>query len=292
MSNKLHKWLQNKYPQNYIIRNPYVGAIIVAIFSFIFALLYRPLNIHSAKALSYETTIALYCLTVTIPLVLFLKLLKKIHYFAEEDDWTFFKELTSIVIMLFAIGVSNYFVAFIIEEPADRWNLPTFLDSCKSASLMVIIPFVFFTIINYQYLLHPKQTNHNNTLLNGESSSMAIEQKISISSSLKKDDLSFYPNEFLYAESDGNYVIFHLYKNKKTDKKIIRNSISNIEKQLSDQPHILRTHRAFIVNAKKVTKKQGNTSGYRLTLQGADESIPVSRQNTKIFDEIWKQLTV
>lgn len=292
MSNKLHKWLQNKYPQNFIIKKPYLGAIIVALFSFIFALLYHPLNIHSAKGLSYETTIALYCLTVTIPLVLFLKLLKKTRYFAEEDDWTFFKELSSIAIILFAIGVCNYFMAFIIEEPSDRWNLPTFLDSCKSASMVVIIPFIFFTIINYQYLLHSRTMNRNHILEYDKLVNKDIEQKINISSNLKKDDLSFYPNDFLYAESDGNYVIFYLRENKKTKKRIIRNSISNIEKQLSDQPLILRTHRAFIVNAKKVTKKQGNTSGYRLTLQGADEPIPVSRQNTSIFDKVWKQLSI
>jgi len=40
-----------------------------------------------------------------------------------------------------------------------------------------------------------------------------------------------------------------------------------------------------LVNLKKVTKKKGNSSGYQLNLSDTDFEVPVSRQNTKAFDE-------
>ena len=114
---------------------------------------------------------------------------------------------------------------------------------------------------------------------------MPLENKIQIRSKLKKDELIFYPSQLIYAESDGNYMVFHLLVNDKLTKKMIRNSMSDVERQLSDFPEFFRTHRAFMVNLKKVTAKKGNSSGYQLKLSDTDFEIPVSRQNTKSFDE-------
>jgi Response regulator of the LytR/AlgR family len=93
----------------------------------------------------------------------------------------------------------------------------------------------------------------------------------------------------MYAESDGNYVVFYLNKNNLVKKEIIRNSINNIEQQLSEIPYFLRTHRAFIVNLKKVRNKQGNTLGYQIKLSDSEFKIPVSRKNTEIFNKLLAQ---
>ena len=106
---------------------------------------------------------------------------------------------------------------------------------------------------------------------------------------LKKEKLSFFPSEFLFAESDGNYVIFHLLREEKLQKFTIRNSISNIEQQVSQIPWFFRTHRAFIINLKQIVQKKGNTAGYRLKLNKVNLEIPVSRQKTKSFDTYLKQ---
>jgi DNA-binding LytR/AlgR family response regulator len=120
-------------------------------------------------------------------------------------------------------------------------------------------------------------------------SSGESEELIRIESQLKKEELNFYPNQFIYAESDGNYTAFHLNLENQIKRKIIRNSISNIEQQLSSFPFLFRTHRAFIVNIKTVNSQKGNTLGYRLKLSGIDIEIPVSRQKTRDFDQILKR---
>jgi DNA-binding LytR/AlgR family response regulator len=114
---------------------------------------------------------------------------------------------------------------------------------------------------------------------------LADEELIHIESQLKKEDVSFYPGQLIYAESDGNYVVFYLDIDDRLQKKSVRNSITNIEGQLSSIPYLMRIHRAFIVNLRKVTVKKGNSLGYRLKLSGTDAEIPVSRQNTIAFDK-------
>ncbi len=288
MINQAYKWLNRKYPQNYIIQKPYIGAMIIALFCFGFVSIYKPLKTHGAVNLSYEATMAIYCFATAICVLLFIKVLKTTKYFSKKEDWTLLKELVTVTIILFGMGLAIYFIAFFIEEPTQRWNVSTFLNSAEYALLIGIIPFTFFTMLNYRYLL-PWSIEIIGGGTNKASGIEPSEKLIQICSKLKKEELSFYPSQFIYASSDSNYVDFYLYQDNKIKKETIRNSIGSIEQQLFEIPYIFRTHRAYIVNLKKILKKQGNTLGYRLEVTDIDFEIPVSRQNTRIFDNLFKQ---
>jgi hypothetical protein len=286
MKGRIIKWLNIKYPQNYIIKNPFTGTLIIALFVFGFTVLYKPFNTHAARAFSYEATMAIYSLLSGIFIFLSIKILKTVKYFSNTKDWTIFKEFLSVFLVLFVLGIAIYLLGFFIETSAQRWNISTFLNSFKGAFLTGIIPLFFFTAINYPYLFSESiDLNIGNAAITGQENQPS-EDLIQISSQLKKEELSFYPSQFLYAESDGNYVVFYLSINNLVKKEIIRNSINSIEKQLSGIPYFLRIHRAFIVNLKKVRSKQGNTLGYMIKLSETEIKIPVSRKNTKDFNKL------
>jgi hypothetical protein len=286
MKGRIIKWLNIKYPQNYIIKNPFTGTLIIALFVFGFTVLYKPFNTHAARAFSYEATMAIYSLLSGIFIFLSIKILRTVKYFSNTKDWTIFKEFLSVFLVLFVLGIAIYLLGFFIETSAQRWNISTFLNSFKGAFLTGIIPLFFFTAINYPYLFSESiDLNIGNVAITGQENQPS-EDLIQISSQLKKEDLSFYPSQFLYAESDGNYVVFYLSINNLVKKEIIRNSINSIEKQLSGIPYFLRIHRAFIVNLKKVRSKQGNTLGYMIKLSETEIKIPVSRNNTKDFNKL------
>jgi len=288
MARGIFTWLNKRYPQNIIIKNPVVGTMIFLGFCILFAIIYKPFQKHESRFFGYEATVVIYFIIVAIPLWGIVKLLKRTSYFSNSEEWTILKEILSILISLTGMGVVIYFSGFLLEWPSERWNLMTFFDSLISSFLIFAVPFCFFSLINYRYLLVSgiiKQFNAEAYL----SEPGASEELIRIESQLKKEELSFYPNQFIYAESEGNYTVFHLNLDNQIKKKIIRNSISNIEQQLSEIPHLFRTHRAFIVNLKKVSSQKGNTLGYRLKLSGAGEEIPVSRQKTRDFDHALKQ---
>jgi hypothetical protein len=286
MNNGIHKWLNIKYPQNYIIKNPFTGTLIITAFVFGFTALYKPFNTHAARALSYEATMAIYSFLSGIFIFLSIKILKTVKWFSNSKDWTIFKEFLSVFIVLLVLGIAIYLLGFFIETSAQRWNISTFLNSFKGAFLTGIFPLLFYTAINYPYLFSESvDLNVGNVAITGQENQPS-EDLIQISSQLKKEELSFYASQFLYAESDGNYVIFYLSINNLVKKEIIRNSINSIEQQLSGIPYFLRIHRAFIVNLKKVRSKQGNTLGYMIKLSETEIKIPVSRKNTKDFNKL------
>ncbi len=288
MTLKIFGWLHKKYPQNYIIKKPHIGTLIFVACCFGFITIYEPLNVHQSLFNSLEATMAVYCCALAIPVYMIVRGLGRVKYFSDDGRWTILKEIISAAIILLGTGISVYFIGFLLEEPAQRWNLATFADSCKNAVLIGIIPLALFTLMNSRYLFFEATIQYDQTSI--DSSSREIkEELVQIVSQLKKEKLSFYPSQFVYAESDGNYVVFHLNIDDQAREKMIRNSISNIQQQLSSIPFLMRTHRAFIVNLKKVRAKKGNALGYRLRLHGTDAEIPISRQKTKDFDQLLNQ---
>jgi len=290
MNSRIGKWLNYNYPQNFILRYPFSGTLIIVLFTFGFTSLYKPFNVHPTRVLSFETTMAFYSFLSGICIYMAAKTMKAVKYFSNEKEWTVLKEIISVLFILFVLGLAIYFLGFLIEsEPsANRWDISTFLNSLGSAFLTGIIPLIFFSAINYRYLFTPVISYNEKNAENGLGK-LPPEDLIQISSQLKKEDLSFYPSEFLYAESDGNYVIFYLVRDNMVKKEIIRNSINSIEQQLSHIPYFFRTHRAFIVNLKKVRSKQGNTLGYIIRLTGPDIKLPVSRNNTGNFNRLFAE---
>lgn len=288
---QIKNWLNRKFPQNFVIRKPIAGALIISFVSLLFVLLYQPLGAHQGKFLGFELTMLAYVVAGGLLALIVVKGLKTIPYFSDELEWTILKEFLAILLLLLGFGVAVFYAAFIIEEPADRWNFSTFFDSLTKASLIAIIPLGFFVLINVRYWFAAEQVWFAPTPAGAEAKAQAAEKEILITSQLKKEELRLFPSEFIYAESEGNYVNFFLWKNGKVQLAVIRNSITNIEDHFSKIPYIVRTHRAFIVNLKKVASRKGNALGYDLKLSGIENEIPVSRNKVKDFNRLFEQIS-
>ena len=281
---ELFKVLTKRFPRNFIIANPFWGSFVIMAFCILFAILYKPLGTHESRYFNYPVTMLIYCSLSAVFIYIVIKIINRIPYFSQKKKWTIVKEIISVILVLTGMGIAIYFLAFLMEPPADRWNLSTFFDSWKASFLIGIIPFAFFTLSHYRHLFVEEISSEFPPGAGFSTDTSEKEVKIQIESQLKKEELSFYPHEFIYAESDGNYVAFYIATEQGTQKKLIRNSISNVEQQLELVPYFNRTHRAFIVNVNKIISKQGNSLGYRLKLSGTDAEIPVSRQKIASFD--------
>ncbi len=273
------------FPRNYLLRNPLTGGLVMGFFLFSFALLYRPLGAHAGLYFGYELTMAFYAMAAGLSSWLGIKGLSRIALLSDPQSWNLLKELVSILCVLIVVGMGLYFAGFLLEESANRFNISTFADSVVRSMLAGIIPFLVFTLFG---IIPVRGEDYLSQGMPEESPEK--EQPVHISSQLKKEELSFYPSEFVYAESDSNYVVFYLQREGRLRKEIIRNSITNIEIQLSSIAWIMRVHRAYIINMKRVKAKKGNMLGYRLKLEGADVEIPVSRNKSALFKEEFARL--
>ena len=280
MEMRFYHWITQKFPQNYLIKYPFRGAIIIALYTFLFTILYEPLHFHGTARYPYFQLLGFYCISEGVSVYLVASLLPLIPWFGRVKEWTFMKEVLAITIILIGIGIDIFLLTFVVQPEMAKWTFSELLNELVVAFLLGSFPFIFSLVINAS-----RQHHHSaeKTADNGPRQ----EAMLQIDSKLKKETLSFHPGHFLYAESDGNYVVFYLNEESEIRKRTIRNSISQVEQQLTGQPHFFRTHRSFIVNLDKVTGKTGNTSGYRLNLEGLSTEIPVSRQNVAKFDELF-----
>jgi len=271
------------FPQNYLIKNPLVGALLFFVVLFVFVIVYRPLQVSENGLFSFNQTMLAYSAIVSVFELLIAWAISRTNFFFSKGSWTIVSELLSIVTILAGIGIAAYFAGFLLEPASSRWNFSTFFDSFYRSILIALFPVCIPTILNIRYAF-AQEIFQNYDFKNTTKKDQEV--VIKIESKAKKEHLEFYPHEFIFAESDGNYVVFHLLKQGHQKNVSIRNSIKEIEAQLSDFPDFMRTHRAFIVNLNKITSSNGNALGYRLKLSDCKDIIPVSRQNARKFEQL------
>lgn len=124
----------------------------------------------------------------------------------------------------------------------------------------------------------------------GETLSETIPGKVlTITPDAGSEELTLQENDFLFAESEGNYTTIHFLQKDNLQKQLLRLSLKNLEEQLGSGS-IIRCHRSFIINTNKVVKMKGNAQGYKLFIEGIETFIPVSRNNITEMKKKLKRL--
>ena len=275
------KVIKRSFNQNYLIKKPTVGALIFTIFIWCFALLYRPFEFDYNTRFHFSISLLLFGLGGSLSYIGFIYLTKSLFpKFYSTKNWTFLKEILIIVLSLIIIGITVYFLGYLINLNTSPVSISGLLDALKMIFLMGIIPFGALLIKN---IGNPFISTYDVAEETGQFSNSIVE----IQSALK-EKLQISVENLVYIISNGNYVDFYLTEDDKIIRKTLRNSLNDIEKQLADFPFCIRTHRAYMVNINFLINKKGNAQGYRLTLEGVNEEIPVSRKKITEFDAAYK----
>ena len=101
---------------------------------------------------------------------------------------------------------------------------------------------------------------------------------IELNSENESDNFSILVSEIVFFKSADNYVEVGFREGDEIKKKMIRNTLKNIENQLRGFNNFIRTHRSSIVNIQYIHKLHKNFNTYWLTLDETRETVPVSRQ--------------
>jgi len=210
--------------------------------------------------------------------------------FYNPDTWTLGKNLLNYLLVLFLLGLS---VAFY-----NLWVLPRYYDypinepvpfiikDVFSTIAVGILPFIVITFIVQNKALRQnlaKSMELNHVLGERKQQETGDDDQITLNGATK-DVVTVCPNNVLYIEVSGNYVDIFYIQDDKIQHKLLRSTIRQMENELADYPVFIRCHRTFIVNVNRILHVSGNAQGYKLSLCGTNEQIPVSRtymQNLK-----------
>jgi len=103
-----------------------------------------------------------------------------------------------------------------------------------------------------------------------------------------KEDFAIKADSVLYGEAEGNYIKLRFVPAEACApaSKLLRTTMKQAADDFAGFPFIIRCHRAFFVNVNHVSGVEGNSQGYRLSVSGCADTVPVSRAYTKTVREL------
>jgi len=133
-----------------------------------------------------------------------------------------------------------------------------------------------------------KRLKHNNESLQkqlkilqkqlSENKKEDLNKTVELVSDNMTENISFPVKNIAFIKSADNYVEIVYKEVGLFKKKLLRNTLKNIEQQLKPYADFIRCHRICIVNKQHIDKLNKNYNNHWLIIKEFDEQIPVSRQ--------------
>lgn len=288
--NKLREFLQSPYPA---FCQRWKMVVIPSAIIFLVIYLLQPFGISQFES-DYKLFILLgYGVVTAIALSISVYLIPAFFPMYYRDlKWTLGKHLISTLMSCFLITICIWLYTSWVYHLILNWQL--FWICLIWVALLSPFPIVIFMMWNrnLQLAFHLKEATEMNYYLSmkvlSEEKAASLNGDEIYSGFLtfcgsSKEILEIEVDSFFYAEAEGNYVKItgRLNKDGKVGQKLLRATMKQVEGAIIDAPFIIRCHRAYLVNIRKVIKVDGNSQGYRLRLDGCEEEVPVSRAYAK-----------
>lgn len=244
---------------------------------FIFLLVFQPFGLGAFNTKERLMLVSLY----SLPSVFIWYLL--VYQFAVKIRMQY--TIGTTILLLFVGNLLTAFSLFILHhlyfhEVIKLKDYPVFAVQEISTSL------ILFTVLVLLHQIHMllKKTRTVN-LINNANSIMPAKsdcKNINLKSSNNLNHFRFKSSQILFISSANNYVEVNWLENDILTKTLIRNTISNVEQNITKQCEcFFRCHNSFIINTRNIERINGNTSSYKLKMKANEIVIPVSRKYGK-----------
>lgn len=277
---KIVRIFTQPYPLEEDPKTQLFSSLAISLFVVVFLIIFQPFGLDSVKL----PLVKMFAVYVGYGLVTFVisflcdRLIKPAFpMFFNEGEWTVLKNIIWILIVVMLIGLGNLFYSNILGFAGISGS--TLLTFQLYTILIGIFPVTVITLIRTIALLkiNLKEAKRINLNLSNPLSGPIPEAPLVFNSENLKDEIRLTPNQFLFAESTENYTDIVYVENGIIKRALIRSTLKRIE-DMNTALFIVRTHRAFLVNLRKVKQVEGNSQGYRLIFDNIDETVPVARR--------------
>tara|TARA_R110002126_G_scaffold286177_3_gene437660 strand:- start:1900 stop:2763 length:864 start_codon:yes stop_codon:yes gene_type:complete len=279
--------LTQKYPAPSPVLRNLITATSFGLFIALFLLFFEPFDINLSNNENKVSQLLFFGCITTIVLVLFLYILPLLlpKVFSDKN-WKVRHQMIFYLVILFVIATFNgIYTNYINSLPFSWYNYWWIISR---TFVLGGIPIAFITVLDYNQKVK-FNTNQASNILKRKKELLedSKETTHTISTDLKNETFSLNEHDFHYAIAVGNYVdICYLHEN--ILKKITyRITLSSFGTQLSETSYLIRCHRSYIVNLKKVENISGNAQGLKLELNNQTEIVPVSRKYIPIVKQFF-----
>ncbi|MEM0996758.1 MAG: LytTR family DNA-binding domain-containing protein [Bacteroidota bacterium] len=273
----LNKWLNRPYPLVERQRDKLLLVVGFSLFTWLFLLLYRPFGANEIRAVR-PLFLAGFGLCVGVALTINYFLLPRIlPRTFRSGRWRIGSEVLYILFSFALIGGLNYLYNSTVGAGiAPQWNVLQFMGITLSVGIfpLVIMVFLIEMFLN-------RQNSEAALVLTGQMAAATPRndslQLVIEPEGARAESLAMAVADFIYAESANNYTTVYFWANGVLDRQLLRLSLKKLEGQLAMHPDLVRCHRSFIVNKRRILEFKGNARALNLVLEGTGHTVPVSR---------------
>jgi len=255
------------------------------VFSFLFLWVFEPFGLYNLTETANKIfVIGLYVIIGLVLMVIQFFILQ--NYLIKRN--TVLITILWIALSIFIQGTSASILnSYLFND--GHFYLKWFLYFQGVVLSISIIPISTFVLIHYSLTLKKRlkiATKLNESLKQKDNLEYNNKQNIIINSENKNEGFSINLDSFLFIRSVDNYIEVNILKNGNTEQKLIRYSLLKVEKDNKNLFELLRCHKSFIINKRKIESVTGNAAGFKLKLFESEILIPVSRKWNKEIKNI------
>lgn len=268
--------LDRPFPDRSGLKESILNIAGVGVFVSLFLFFIRPFGIDGSMQDMIIACIGFGFVTVVFGSIFELVFRYVLPIKADGPNWTLGKWIIMCVVLVLWIALGN----FLYMNVLSGWRGWSFLglgQMMMYTSVIGVFPVVFSGLV-----LQMRAENQN------EQSATEVEARLKPASvgSMKmlpaielkdNEQLIISVDDFRYGEAMQNYV--HIWHNQNGS--LVRSTARITMTKLQEfwcEDSILRCHRSYLVNTRKVLHVKGNAQGLKLQLDGVDEfEVPVSR---------------
>ena len=239
-------------------------SISYGILVFAFLNVFKPFKLYLLNEYFTGYIIAISTIYILVLYILFI-ILQKINY----KKWNLIKILYLYIFYTIILTYFSWKTSIFYKEIYNYPNKLSFIIFYKYTLYLSFISTPLMFVIN-KYINKIKAKKK-----------VLFEKKTTIYSDNKKEEISINFNKLIYISITGNYASFFVIIDNEIKELILRNTLTNILKQIKKRSNIFRCHKSYIVNSDFINSFSGNTRGYYIKMERIDFKIPVSRKYSK-----------
>ncbi len=192
-----------------------------------------------------------------------------------HDDITLSYLQGFLIIVLSAVAFAFY-LRYVANIPLDFYLIFKVILICFAPPLVLRL---YYLYKHLSFQINMLENEKENLIIQLRTSRWNnLNKKIEFFADSNEDNLILLPKDIICLRSADNYVEI-VYKEKELfKKKLIRNTLRNIEQMLKPWSVFVRCHRTCIVNTLLVQNLYKKDNNYLIKIRGYDKEIHVSRQ--------------
>ena len=270
----IRTFLKQPYPYYYRGRSLLIFVLVIFVAGTCFNYFFEPFGVNPAEQrMSYFWICAVHSLNAVMAIMLVAALA---HPFIEEDKWTVGREVLFLIIALLVIGIAQFLLRDLIYDNPNNWSMGYFLEEIRNTYLIGGLIILMMVSLNFNRLYFQNRIEAQSIIIQAREETNQRPLMV-IETDVQQDNFNLQPNSLIYAHSEKNYLNLYMDVEGKLEHKLIRLTMKRFEDQLQAIPDLMRVHRSYLINLRRINAIEGNASGYQLLLDGIELEIPVSR---------------